>query len=257
MDESFRSLGVGGPYRIRKFFLIMIRERLTITLREDILKTVDRAIDGTKIRNRSHAIEYLIQKASSPAITHALILAGGKGAKPGPLSKEMPKAMLPVGGKPALEHTLLLCKQHGLHNIIISMGPEGAEIEKYFGDGSRFDLSITYLKQARSEVGTAPAMKQAEALLKNEPFVLMYGDVVADINVTDLIEFHLGMNTLGTMALTSVDRAHDWGVVLLHGTKITAFIENQPPMRTHTSLTPDCFVFSRRYLASFLVLIPN
>src|SRR3989344_5917676 len=99
----------------------MAKTRLTITLDGDILKRVDAAIDGTKIRNRSHAIEYLLTSCLLPRSTKVLILAGGEGVKFRPLTNELPKSLLPINGKPLLEHTLAQLKQQGLSDVYISL----------------------------------------------------------------------------------------------------------------------------------------
>lgn len=203
----------------------MMRHRLTITLKDSVLKTVDRAVDGVKIRNRSHAIEYLIEQTASPTVNCALILAGGKGVKPTPLSKEMPKALLPVNDKPVLQYTIEKCAKHNIKNIYISIGPEGKEIHQNFGDGTIFGVHITYLKQQKSNIGTAPSLLQAAKVIPKEPFMLIYGDVLAEINFSDFINFHLANNNFATMALTSVGKTADWGVVKLHGTRINKFTE--------------------------------
>ncbi len=212
----------------------MMRHRLTITLKEDILHEVDRVIDGAKIRNRSHAIEYLIQKASGPKVSQALILAGGSGIKTHPLGKETPKALLEIYGKPVLEHTIELCRNHEIRDLYISIGPEGSAIKKYFGDGSAFGVRINYLTQTKSNVGTAPSVRQAKDLLKDQSFLLLYGDVLADINLSDFIDFHLSSGTPATMALTSTATTSDWGVVKLHGSTITDFVEKPMPGSTHS-----------------------
>lgn len=212
----------------------MQRERLTITLRNDILAQVDRVIDGTKIRNRSHAIEYLIQQASTPTVSKALILAGGKGIKSTLLSKELPKALLDLDGKPVLQYMIENCRDSGIGDIYISIGPEGKAVSDYFGDGSKFGIRITYLKQTKSDTGTAPSLLQAKKAMNGGPFLLLFGDVVSDINLNDFIDYHLSNNNFATMALTSVGKTADWGVVHLHGTIIKQFIEKPKEGSVHS-----------------------
>ena len=128
----------------------MGKERLTITLDKGLLKKVDDAIDGSKIRNRSHAIEFLLSSVLVPKQTKVLILAGGEGVKFRPLTYELPKALVPVLGKPLLEYTLESLRSHGLTEIYISIGHLGNKIREYFGDGGRLGLKITYLEQDAS-----------------------------------------------------------------------------------------------------------
>lgn len=209
----------------------MQRERLTITLKNDILKLVDKIIDGDKIRNRSHAIEYLLAKTLVPPKVKVLILAGGQGVSFRPLTYELPKAMIPIKGRPLLEHTLLRLKQFNLMDITISIGHLGEKIKNYFEDGSKLGLKISYLHQP-GKSGTAKPLKQAEPLFK-ESFLLIYGDVLTDINYLDLLDFHRGQQgQVATMALASVEKVSAWGVVKLIGNKIVAFEEK--PKKTST-----------------------
>ncbi len=229
----------------------MKRSRLTITLRDDVLKQIDRVIDGSEIRNRSHAIEYLLQKGLAGGVTRALILAGGYGLKLRPFTYEMPKAMLPVAGKPILEHIVDQCRGAGLRDLVVSIGPRGEKIREHFGDGSRFGVRITYIVQEGGEIGTAQALRQASVEIGNQAFLLYYGDVLADINLGDFIDFHLATKAMATMALTSVATSSDWGVVSLRGTRIIDFAEKPKKSHTHSQLInagiyvlqPEIFTF--------------
>lgn len=215
----------------------MRRKRLTITMREDLLHLVDKIIDGSSIRNRSHAIEYLIQKSSTPKVDQALILAGGKGVKLRPYTYEMPKCLLPVSGKPLLEHVIDLFRSHDIRDIVLSIGYLGEKIKEHFGDGAKFGVKIRYIQQGQQEKGTAPPVRQAKKSLQSEkPFVLYYGDVLADINLKDFIDFHTTNENFVTMALTSVAQSSNWGMVALHGTKIIRFSEKPDAKNTFSHL---------------------
>ena len=88
----------------------MDRKRLTITLKKELLLEIDKVVDGARIRNRSHAIEYLLSQTLSPKIKKAVILAGGRGIKMRPFTYEMPKTLIPVKNKQILESTIELLK---------------------------------------------------------------------------------------------------------------------------------------------------
>lgn len=215
----------------------MRRRRLTITLREDVLKEVDGAIDGFTLRNRSHAIEYLLEKSFKPKVDQALILAGGKGLRLRPYTYEMPKCMLPVWGKPVLEHVIEILRLHEVRDLVISLGFLGEKIKEYFGDGKKYGVSIQYISQGAGEKGTAQPVRQAKKFLQPEkPFILYYGDVLAKINIRDLINFHISNSSFATMALTSVAKSSKWGMVALHGTKIIKFTEKPQEDETFSHL---------------------
>lgn len=184
----------------------MDRDRLTITLRKDILKKVDQLIDGTSIRNRSHAIETLISRSMMPKIDTALILAGGKD----------------IWLKP-LESTVNLLKNNGITNIIFTIGPKGNKIRSFFGDGSKFGVRIRYSEE-RNRLGTAGSLRNASHLISGS-FVTIHGDILTKINLLDLLNFHSQQNLTATMALTTAKDIETHGNVSLQGTKIRQFHE--------------------------------
>jgi NDP-sugar pyrophosphorylase family protein len=200
------------------------RQRLTITLRPEILKTLDSCIDGGRIRNRSHAVEYILGKFFSPKIKKALILAGGQGLKMRPFTYEMPKAMIPLNGRPVLEYSLENLRRNDIRHIIISAGYLGEKIEKHFGDGAKYGVKIEYIRQ-KKESGTALPILEAQKLLSGEPFFVCYGDVLASIDLLDMADFHLSGGSVATMAITSVREPANWGVVRLQGAKIRSYLE--------------------------------
>lgn len=204
----------------------MNRPRLTITLKNDILKLLDSYIDGEKIRNRSHAVEYLLSQALVPKGVKVLILAGGEGVKFRPLTYELPKAMIPLAGRPLLQHTVEKLVNSGFPDITISVGYLGNKIREFFGDGSRFGARIQYLDQTGLKSGTAQPIRQAQSGFNLAAFLVIYGDCLADIHFVDFIEFHrTQQSALVTMALTSVDSVAQWGSARVVGNKIVEFVE--------------------------------
>ncbi|MFH0952174.1 MAG: sugar phosphate nucleotidyltransferase [Patescibacteria group bacterium] len=203
----------------------MDRERLTITLKKDVIKRLDETIDGARIRNRSHAIEYLLNQSLSPKISKALVLAGGRGISMRPFTYEMPKTMIPLRNKPILEYTIEKLRNAGIRDLLVHIGHLGDKIQSHFGDGKAFGVNITYQTE-KNENGTAAPLRTAKSFFKNQPFLLHYGDVVSDIDIHDFIDFHLMASSIASMALTSMaDNPADFGVVRLHGTKVVSFKE--------------------------------
>lgn len=209
----------------------MDRNRLTITIKKDVLKKLDDYIDGSRIRNRSHAIEYVLSKHFAPKIKKAIILAGGKGLKMRPFTYEMPKAMIPVSNRPVLEHIIENLRRFDIRELIISVGHQGQKIKQHFGDGSKFGVKITYLQQGKSENGTAQPILQAKTLIGVNPFIVYYGDVLATIDFDDMTDFHLTNNGLVTAALTAVNKSSDWGVVRVQGSRVYSFLEKPDARR--------------------------
>jgi len=202
----------------------MDRERLTITLKKSILEKVDHIIDGSQIRNRSHAIETLISRSLNPTIDKAVILAGGRGINMRPFTFEMPKGLFPVGGKPILEQLIELLRKHEVRNILFSVGHLGEKIQDYFGDGRKFGVNIEYINE-KEEAGTGGALVLAKKYLDNDSFLVVHGDILIDIDLNEMMSFHKNNEALGTIAVTTVLDPSSYGEIIMNGTKITQFIE--------------------------------
>ncbi len=203
----------------------MQRSRITITLQEQIVKDIDRMVDGERIRNRSHAIEFLLTQTMKPKLQTALILAGGRGVRMKPYTTEIPKSLLPISGKPILEHQLDLLRSSDIREVVILIGHLGEKIRNHIGDGNRLGLRVSYIEQEQREIGTGYALHLATHILRDKSFLMMYGDVLADINIRDFIHHHANSGAIATVALTSIKYSSDYGVARLRGEKITEFME--------------------------------
>ncbi|MEK7617575.1 MAG: nucleotidyltransferase family protein [Patescibacteria group bacterium] len=214
-----------------------MRERLTITLKKDILDALDAQIDGDRLRNRSHAIEYYLSKSLGQRALKVLILAGGRPVDLGSShGGKVPKAMVKIAGKPLLEHTLKRLKAEKFNDIVISVGEGGEAIADYFKDGQTLGIKIHYIQQKQGTRGTAQALMQAKDFLTGE-FLLLYGDVLCEIDYGDLLEFHRRQkSSVSTMALTSVDSPKMWGLAKLSGNKIISYEEKPKSSKTFSHL---------------------
>jgi len=201
-----------------------MKERVTLTIEQNILESVDKRVDGFKIKNRSHAVELLLMKAmdqSRPKI--AFILAGGKGTRLRPITNEIPKPMVPLHDKPILQHALDLFKKYGITEIVMSIGYKGEKIKEYFGNGSRFGVNITYVEETEP-LGTAGPLNLARQYL-TDTFVMCNADELKNIDLTEMYLFHKENNALASIALTTVSDPSQYGVAKLTGSKILEFIE--------------------------------
>lgn len=205
----------------------MQRDRITITLRHDLIRALDAEVDGVKIRNRSHAIETFLSHKLNPPVRKAIILAADQGIKFRPFTYEMPKAMLPIHGRPLLEHIIVRLREFDVNQIYISVGYLSEKIKSYFGDGTKFGVQITYIEQRALDLGTGGALKNFQSKISpNEAFFLIYGDVLADVNYVNMVEFyHAHKGVLGVIGLTTVSQPELWGVVKLAGDNIKEFTE--------------------------------
>ena len=110
-----------------------MKQRISLTIEKGILKNVDSMVDGSKIKNRSHAVELLLSKSLGDHVPRrAVILAGGKGTRLRPLTYEIPKALIPVHGRTLTEHIFDLFKKYEIRDIVLAVGHMKEKIIKYF-----------------------------------------------------------------------------------------------------------------------------
>lgn len=158
-----------------------------------------------------------------------VIMAGGKGTRLRPFTEDCPKPMLPLAGKPMLEHIIDRARIDGFSNFVIAIHYLGHLIEGHFGNGERFGVHIEYLRE-ETPLGTAGAL----SLMKpsTSPFIVTNGDLITDIRFGDLLDFHIRHGATGTMAVRMHEWQHPFGVVEIDGVEIVGF-EEKPVARTH------------------------
>ncbi len=142
----------------------------------------------------------------------AVILAGGEGTRLRPLTINRPKPMVAMVDRQALHHIIELLKLHGITDIVITVQYLANAIQDYYSDGSNYGVNITYAIEG-TPLGTAGSVKNAEHLLQ-EPFLLISGDALTDINLTRVIEEHRRTGAMATLTLTRVQTPLDYGVVI-------------------------------------------
>lgn len=144
----------------------------------------------------------------------AMILAAGLGTRLRPLTDEVSKPMVQLGGRPCIEHTVLLLKQHGVRDIMINLYYKPELIMNHFGDGSAYDLNINYSLE-KELMGTAGGLKKVQDFFGNEPVLIISGDALTDINLTEFYNFHKEKGGIASLALKNVHDPREFGVVLL------------------------------------------
>lgn len=161
-----------------------------------------------------------------------VIMAGGFGTRLRPYTENCPKPMLPIAGKPMLEHIIERAKTDGFRNFVFAIHYIGHMIEEYFGEGSRWQVRIDYLRE-ESPLGTAGAL----SLLNQKPempVVVTNGDVLTDIRYSELLNFHCRYGAAATMAVRFHEWQHPFGVVHIEGMDIVGF-EEKPIARSHVN----------------------
>lgn len=153
----------------------------------------------------------------------AIILAGGLGTRLRPLTENIPKPLLPIKGKPIIEHAILNFKKHGITDVILSIGYRADLIKEYFGDGSKWGMKIEYCVEDEP-LGTGGAIRKA-AEIAGERFLVINGDNLADFNWQEIINTHERNEAKITLALFPVEDVTQYGIAELEGEKIKRFVE--------------------------------
>jgi NDP-sugar pyrophosphorylase family protein len=155
-----------------------------------------------------------------------VILAGGLGTRLRPLTSEVPKALIPIGGKPFLHHQIDLLKRRGIRDIVLCVGHLGDRVKDYFGDGRWLGVRIKYSEEESQLLGTAGAIKNAEPLLRDD-FFLMYGDSYLMIDYREVMRYFRRFDRLGLMVVwKNVDR-FERSNVMVEGNVVTAYNKDQ------------------------------
>lgn len=153
----------------------------------------------------------------------AVILAGGQGTRLREISNGLPKPMMPLLGRPLLEHIVALLRENGIRELCLTLHYRPEMIRDHFGDGSRFGVSIEYREERGEPMGTAGAVGNCRDLIGGEDVLVMSGDCACDFDLAPLREAHRGGVTI---ALTTHREPLPYGLVLTDGKdRVTGFLE--------------------------------
>lgn len=152
----------------------------------------------------------------------AVILAGGKGTRLKSLTSDIPKPMLPIGGTPLLEHQILLLRSHQISEVIILVNHLKEHIQSHFGDGKKWRIKISYYEE-KEPLGTVGGIKAIEDRITGD-FLVLYGDVMVNMDLHRLINFHQEKQSECTLVLHPNDHPYDSDLVEMdHDCRVTAF----------------------------------
>lgn len=180
----------------------------------------------------------------------AILLVGGFGTRLMPLTKNTPKPMLTVAGIPVTEHQIAMAKAAGITEIVLATSYLSEIFTPYFGDGSKWGISIKYAVE-KEPLGTGGAIRNAAQLLSaEESIVILNGDVLSSHNLSEQIRQHESHNADVTLHLTQVDDARAFGCVPTNSDgRVTAFLEKMDKPVTN-QINAGCYVFNPRVLSS-------
>jgi NDP-sugar pyrophosphorylase family protein len=175
---------------------------------------------------------------------HALVIAGGEGQRLRPLTDDRPKGMVAVAGKPILQHQVEWLRENGVTHAVVACGYRHEAIQDYFGDGSRFGLSIDYSIEA-TPLGRGGALKLAyrQVPLDADPIIATNGDNVHTQRLAPMIRQHQQTGAVATLLLMQL--RSPYGIARQRGKHITGFREK--PLLPHW-LNAGVYVLSREFL---------
>jgi dTDP-glucose pyrophosphorylase/predicted transcriptional regulator len=152
-----------------------------------------------------------------------VLMVGGLGSRLRPLTEDTPKPMLRVGNKPILQTIVEKFAEYGFINIVMCVNYKSHIIQDYFGDGSAFGVKIEYVLEEQ-RMGTAGALSLLRCA-PNEPFFVMNGDLLTNVNFEQLLDYHLSQNAAATMCVREYDYQVPYGVVNVEGNRILSIQE--------------------------------
>ena len=158
-----------------------------------------------------------------PKENKVILMVGGLGTRLQPLTNDIPKPLLKVGEKPILETIIENFAKYGLTNITLCVNYKAEMIENHFGDGSTFGVNIEYIYE-KKRLGTAGALSLLKDTLE-EPFFVMNGDLLTDLNFQHMLNFHTTNQSDATMCLREMELQIQYGVVETKDNDILSLVE--------------------------------
>jgi len=175
----------------------------------------------------------------SKVAVKGIILAGGMGTRFRPLTNYLQKCMIPIGDKekPILEYIIRLYRYHNITDLVLLVGYRYLQIENYFDNGERFGVKLNYVEDKPGWKGSANAILNAfneGAFSKKDTLVVYYGDIVSNINLSELLKHHRSTGARATIALTTGLTINE-GTAEVDGDWVTSFKE-KPRLDTRASI---------------------
>lgn len=160
----------------------------------------------------------------------AVLLAAGEGNRLRPITTTRPKPLIPIAGKPLLEHTILGLKEAGIDSILLIVGYKQEMIKDYFKDGIKdFGVNIEYITQ-EEYLGTAHAAQYAKEFVGDDNFLLMYGDIMVESEVfKSIVQYFNNFKPEGVISLISVENPEEFGIISLNNEGHVQKIIEKPP----------------------------
>ena len=180
-----------------------------------------------------------------------VIIAGGQGTRIASVNSEIPKAMIPIHGKPIIEYQVELAQRYGFNDFLFIIGYLGDQIESYFQDGSQWGVHISYFRET-TPLGTAGALGLLRDQL-TEDFFVFYGDTVMDFDMLHMLNYHRANQADATLFLHPNDHPYDSDIVDIDAQgKVRGFHHKPHPegFIAHNMVNAALFIFSPKILTA-------
>lgn len=179
---------------------------------------------------------------SDTSLMKAMVLGAGLGSRLRPLTNTTPKPLLPLGPHPLLVWNLLLLRKHGITEVMMNLHYLGEQIQETIGDGSQWGLHVSYSTEPVL-LGTGGGLKQVEPFFEGEPFLVINGDTIFDLDLSALVTHHRQADAMATMVVRDDPDVEQWGVLETdaQGHVLTIIGKGRPPSRGEEPLTRRMF----------------
>ncbi|MCX7957283.1 MAG: nucleotidyltransferase family protein [Endomicrobia bacterium] len=177
-----------------------------------------------------------------------VILCGGRGKRLGVLTKNLPKPLLKVSGRPFIDYILDYLKSFGIKNIILAAGYKAEVIEKYFGQKDKgFEI---FISKERQPLGTAGAIKFAEKYIKSDPFIVLNGDTFCNVNLKEVLRFHNFKHAEVTVVATKkmFDTTVSYGCLFIDENNKVVCFQEKKPHQTKQYINCGIYIFNKKIL---------
>lgn len=174
----------------------------------------------------------------------AIIMAGGRGSRLMPLTKDLPKPLVPILDKPILHYTIEKLKESGITDIILTLGYLGKKIEQTLGDGKDYGVRLRYVYELQP-LGTAGSVKNVSSLIRDD-FLVLSGDAYTDMDLDALLRFHKAHKGLGTIASVRVANPENFGNIFKNANGLITAFEEKPAIPKTNLVNTGIYVLSKK-----------
>ena len=161
----------------------------------------------------------------------AMVLAAGQGTRLRPVTDRIPKALVPVAGRPMIEFALLLLRRYDIRDIVINLHHFGTQIEDHLGDGRRFDVNISYSRETEL-LETGGGLLKAKSFLQNDTFIVINTDTLIDVDLAELLNDHRQKHAAATLVLRPDADADRYGSIdIAADGRVCRFLEHRSTVK--------------------------